>query len=207
MSGLSSATVEAVIKNRRTYYALEKSSPISNERIQEIVKNAVLHVPSSFNFQPVRVVVLFGAEHDKFWEAVKTTLKPLVPDATAWAASEARVNGFKAGYGTVLFFESKKVTEAQQAQFPLYAPKFPIWTTQSDAMHQYAVWLALEADGLGANLQHYNPLVDEFVQKTWGIDPDWELNAQLVFGTPVAGKGPNEKTFQPLEDRVKVFGA
>ncbi|RFU29979.1 hypothetical protein B7463_g6343, partial [Scytalidium lignicola] len=204
---VSSATLEAIIKNRRTYYALDKSSTISNDKIQEIVKNAVLHVPSSFNFQPVRVVVLFGAEHDKFWEAVKAALKPLVPDATAWAASEARVNGFKAGYGSVLFFESKKVTQAQQEKFPLYAAKFPLWTAQSDAMHQYAVWLGLEAEGLGANLQHYNPLIDEFVQKTWGIDADWELNAQLVFGTPIAGKGPAEKQFQPLEDRYKVFGA
>jgi len=206
-SPVNFSSLEAIIKNRRTYYALEKKSTISNDKIQEIVKSAILHVPSSFNFQPIRVAILFGAEHDKLWEAVKDVLKPLVPDQTAWAASEAKLNAFKAGYGTILFFESTKVTEAQQAQFPLYAHKFPTWTTQSDAMHQYAVWLALEAEGLGANLQHYDPLIDEFVQKTWGIDPDWKLNAQMVFGKPIEGKGPAAKTFQPIEERFKVFGA
>jgi len=194
------------VKNRRTYYVLTKDSPISKDKIEAVVKEAVLHVPSSFNSQPIRVAILFGAEHDKFWEAVKAVLKPFVPDEKAWEASEARVNGFKAGAGSILFFESKKVTTTQQEQFPLYAEKFPVWTTQSDAMHQFAVWTALEAEGLGANLQHYNPLIDKYVQETYKIDPEWELNAQLVFGGRVEGKGPAEKVFQPVEERVKVFG-
>lgn len=49
-------------------------------------------------------------------------------------------------------------------------------------MHQYVLWTALEAEGAGANLQHYNPLVDAKVQSTWNVDPAWELKAQLVFG-------------------------
>lgn len=102
MSGaVSFESLEALIKHRRTYYALEKKSPISNEKIQEIVKTAILHVPSSFNSQPVRAVILFGAEHEKLWEQVKVILKPLVPDEAAWAASEAKINGFKAAYGSV----------------------------------------------------------------------------------------------------------
>jgi predicted oxidoreductase (fatty acid repression mutant protein) len=71
-------------------------------------------------------------------------------------------------------------------------------------MTQFTIWTALEAEGLGCNLQHYNPLIDAKVAEKWGIDSDWELNAQLVFGTP-AGKA-GEKTFNSLESRVKVFG-
>lgn len=67
------------------------------------------------------------------------------------------------------------------------------------------MWTALEQDGLGASLQHYNPLIDEAICKTWGISTRWQLKAQLVFGKPVGQ--PGEKTFQPLEDRLKVFPA
>jgi predicted oxidoreductase (fatty acid repression mutant protein) len=71
-------------------------------------------------------------------------------------------------------------------------------------MHQFAIWTALEAEGLGCNLQHYNPLIDAKVAEKWGVDSDWELNAQLVFGKPEGKAG--EKQFQSLESRVKVFG-
>jgi predicted oxidoreductase (fatty acid repression mutant protein) len=72
-------------------------------------------------------------------------------------------------------------------------------------MHQIAVWTALELEGFGANLQHYNPLIDDKVAATWGVPKDWELASTLVFGTPVGE--PGDKTFLPLEERVKVFGA
>lgn len=32
------------------------------------------------------------------------------------------------------------------------------------------------------------------------------MRAQLVFGTPFGGPRGGEKTFKPLEGRVKVFG-
>lgn len=73
-------------------------------------------------------------------------------------------------------------------------------------MLQFAVWTVLEAEGLGANLQHYNPLVDAKVVETWGVPATWKLNSQLVFG----GKTVDDaglKTFAPLEEKLKVFGA
>jgi predicted oxidoreductase (fatty acid repression mutant protein) len=91
-----------------------------------------------------------------------------------------------------------------QSKFAIYAERFPPWALQSDAMHQFALWTALESEGLGCNLQHYNPLIDEKVRKEWNVPADWELNAQLVFGTPAGG--PGEKTFIDLGERVKVFG-
>lgn len=53
-------------------------------------------------------------------------------------------------------------------------------------------------------MQHYNPLIDEEVQKTWNVPKSWKLISQQVFGTPV--QQPGEKTFQPLEERLKVYG-
>lgn len=88
------------VQDRRTYYALNKTAPVSDDRIVELVNQTVLSVPSSFNSQSTRVVVLLKAEHEKFWDSVKEVLKPQVP-AEAFAATEQKLNGFKAGYGTV----------------------------------------------------------------------------------------------------------
>lgn len=92
-----------------------------------------------------------------------------------------------------------------QEKFSIYADRFPTWATQSDGMLQFAVWTALEAEGLGANLQHYNPLVDAKVVDEWKIPQSWKLSAQLVFGGKTGEAG--DKAFQPVEEKFKAFGA
>ena len=67
---MSSSKVFDAVKSRRSYYQLEASSPIADDAIHEIVKEAVLHVPSSFNSQSTRVVVLLAGEHKKLWEEI-----------------------------------------------------------------------------------------------------------------------------------------
>lgn len=71
-------------------------------------------------------------------------------------------------------------------------------------MNQFNIWTALEEAGLGASLQHYNPLIDEPVAKAFNIKSSWLLRAQMPFGAPAAQ--PDEKTFQPLNERVLFFG-
>ncbi len=58
--------------------------------------------------------------------------------------------------------------------------------------------------GVGANLQHYNPVIDAQVAQTWNVPANWTLRAQLVFGGIGAPAG--EKTFAPIDERLKVFG-
>lgn len=90
----------------------------------------------------------------------------------------------------------------------MYKDKTDEWLQQSSGMHQYYLWTALEALGLGVNVQHYNPLINAEVQKTWGVPSDWELKAQMVFGAPREGGAPGEKLQKlPLEQRIQVFGA
>jgi len=203
-SKLSADAFLEYVKHRRSYYQLSPRSPISDKKIEEVVRQTVLHVPSSFNSQPTRVILLLKKEHEKFWDIVTGVLRGLVP-ADKFAPTEKKLGWFKAGYGTVLFYESLSTTNQFAEKYALYADKFPIWTTQSDAMHQFAIWTALEAEGLGVNLQHYNPVIDQKVAEAWNVPSDWQLNAQLVFGTP-AGE-PSEKTFLPVDERFKVFGA
>ena len=71
-------------------------------------------------------------------------------------------------------------------------------------LQAFAVWTALEFEGLGCNLQHYNPLIDEKVRGAWGVESNWTLKAQMVFGG-LAGKA-KEKSFQPMEKKLFVYG-
>ena len=71
------------------------------------------------------------------------------------------------------------------------------------------LWTAFEAEGLGCNLQHYNPLPDERAAATWDIPLEWSLKAQLVFGTPQDGARENLPKLDkvPIDERLKVYGA
>ncbi|KZT72466.1 Nitroreductase [Daedalea quercina L-15889] len=200
----SSTNFLEAIKKRRTYYAISNKSNISDERIQEIVKEIVLHVPSSFNSQSSRIVVLFKAEHEKLWDIASEVLKPIVPEQQ-WATTEKKLSSFKAGYGTVLFFEDQVPVRELQKNFPLYQESFPVWSEHSSGMVQFATWTALEQEGFGASLQHYNPLIDQKVKATWNIPETWNLIAEMPFGVP-AGT-PGDKSFKPIEERVKFYGA
>jgi hypothetical protein len=71
-------------------------------------------------------------------------------------------------------------------------------------MHQYAVWTTFAAAGIGANLQHYNPVIDQAVAEQWQIPASWTLRAQLVFGSIAAPAA--DKQFAPVEGRFKVHG-
>ncbi|KAK9328756.1 Nitroreductase-like protein [Lipomyces starkeyi] len=199
---VSTSFLEAVA-TRRTYYKLTNQSTIPDSRILELVNAAVLNTPSSFNSQSTRLVLLLKKEHEKLWEIAKDTLRGMLP-ADVFVNTEQRLNGFQNAYGTILFFESPDPVKALQEKLPMYADRFPIWSEHSSAMHQFFLWTALEAEGLGANLQHYNPLIDERVSAEWNVPADWSLKAQLVFGTPTGE--PLEKTYQPLKERVFVHG-
>ncbi|MCJ1264953.1 hypothetical protein MMC22_004828 [Lobaria immixta] len=193
-------------KLRRSYYQLSNESSISDARIQELVRHAISHVPSSFNSQTTRVVILLKGEHVKLWDAATEVHKASLSEEQ-FQRAEQRFKGFRAAYGTILFFEDTSRVREFQEKFKIYEDRFPPWSEQTNGMHQYFLWTALEAEGLGCNLQHYNPLIDVRVQTEWNLPTEWSLKSQLVFGTPTAESTLREKTFSPLEDRIKVFGA
>lgn len=192
-----------VLKNRRTYYAISNGSPIPDREIEEIVEFALSYVPSAFNSQSSRLVLLLGKEHKKLWEIVKNTLQKIVPTSSFEQTKHKIDTSFASGYGTVLFFEDESVTHSLQKKFPLYAEKFPTWSQHTSAMHQLVVWAMLEDIGFGASLQHYNPLIDDEVKKTWELPSNWVLIAQMPFGIPMVQ--PEEKSRIPIEERIKIF--
>lgn len=200
---MANRNFKEALKHRRTYYSITDKSPVSDEVIKEIIDYALLNVPSAFNSQSTRAVLLLGEQHKRLWNIVKDTLRKIVP-ADAFQATEQKINNsFACGYGTILFFEDQTVVEKLQNAFPPYKDKFPEWSLQTSGMHQHAVWVMLEDVGFGASLQHYNPLIDDEVRKTWNIPESWHLISQMPFGEPTAE--PGKKDAEPLEKRVKVF--
>lgn len=197
-------TLQQIAETRRSIYALNDQLPVSKEEILKVVEHAILHTPSAFNSQSTRLIVLFGDEHQKLWQITEDTLRNIVNDEEKFVPTQQKINGFKAGAGTILFFEDQSVVKALQEKAPLYADKFPSWSDHTSGMHQYVLWTSLASLNIGANLQHYNPVIDEQVASTWGVDADWNLVAQMVFGGIAQPAG--DKTFEPIEKRLKVFG-
>lgn len=192
-----------LITKRRTIYAIGKNVAQTPEYLTDLIQNTIKQSPSSFNSQSSRAVILLNAQHEKFWGFVTDALKAYAKDEESAAKTTAKMATFAAGVGTVLFFEDVETVEGLQAQFPSYAENFPIWAEHSTAIAQFAVWTALHTEGLGASLQHYNPIVDEQVHAEWGIPAHWKLRAQLVFGS-VEGEA-KDKGYIDDATRFKVF--
>ncbi|MFK4050132.1 nitroreductase family protein [Acinetobacter venetianus] len=190
------------IKSRRTIYAIGKNLSVDQTTIEETIREAVKQSPSSFNSQTSRVVTLYGESHTTFWNIVRETLRKIVP-AEAFEGTNAKIDSFAAGFGTVLFYEDQDVVKGLQEQFALYADNFPVWSEHSSAIAQFATWTALSEIGVGASLQHYNPIIDEEVAQTFDIPANWKLRAQLVFGSIEAAAG--EKTYMDDAARFKTF--
>ena len=203
MSKESLVTLQQAFDERRSIYALGNELPVEPQAIVNMAERVLLHTPSSFNSQSSRLVVLFGAEHQKLWDIAEKKLLEAVGDGD-FSGTKQKLDGFRAAAGTVLFYEDNKVVKSLQEQFALYADKFPVWAQQTSAMHQYAMWTELRTLNVGANLQHYNPLVDEDAAKAFAIPDSWELVAQMPFGNIVEPAG--EKTYQPVSERMKVLG-
>ena len=179
------------IKERRSIYAISKETTVSQERIQEVITEAVKYTPSAFNSQSSRVVVLFEKNHDQLWDITEKSLSRIIPE-DQFASTKEKIDSFRNGFGTVLFYEDTSVIESLQEQFALYKDNFPVWSLQSSGMLQFVVWTSLEIEGLGASLQHYNELIDVEVKKQWDLPANWKLLAQMPFGKPVAEASAKE---------------
>ena len=190
------------IKQRRSIYALGNNVTLAQNEIENIIKEAVRQSPSSFNSQTSRAVILFDHSHVKFWTIVLETLQKIVPEA-AFAGTKTKIDSFIAGKGTVLFYEDQPTVKQLQEQFPLYADNFPVWSEHSTGIAQFAVWTALAEQGVGASLQHYNPIVDDEVADVFQVSKDWKLRAQLVFGSIEAPAA--EKAYIDDSVRFKTF--
>ena len=102
----ATATLFELVKERRSLYGLKGESPIPDDTIERIVQDTVLHVPSSFNTQTSRVVLLLKEEHKKVWDIAIDAMEGLVASGTLSEevfqnSTKPKLGSFRAAYGTV----------------------------------------------------------------------------------------------------------
>ncbi|MFD1455458.1 nitroreductase family protein [Levilactobacillus lanxiensis] len=190
-------------KQRRSIYALGRHVKQTPDELTALIEDNIKNGPSSFNNQTTRAIILYGASHEKLWDIVIDRLKQEVPNEEAFAKTTAKINSFKAAFGTVLFFTETKTVKEFEDNFPLYADNFQDWSEQSQGNAQFSVWTSLAENGLGANLQHYNPLIDDEVRAAFNVPASWRLRAQLDFGSIESPADP--KDYMNDDDRFMVF--
>ena len=66
------------IHERRSVYSITNTSPIPKNKIVALIEMLLEDVPSAFNCQSARVVVLFEQAHKIFWDIVMRTLRERV---------------------------------------------------------------------------------------------------------------------------------
>ncbi|KAF1974991.1 Nitroreductase [Bimuria novae-zelandiae CBS 107.79] len=192
------------IAERRSVYALSNEAPISNERILELVTEALKHAPSPFNVRSCRAVVLFGDEHTALWEEAYRVTEATTPAAISILGP--KIKAFGDAKGTVVFLDDPAAYKLLTPRFQAHSALYPEWEEHSSGMNQLIVWTALAAEGVGANLQHYQPGITPFLQERYGVSKEWKVKAQLVFGG-IVGEVPGPKPKTHLEESLKVFGS
>ena len=180
---------------RRSYYKIGKELPVPQEKVAEMIARAVELVPDAFDMKSSRVVVALNEQQDRLWDAVYDVFGGKVP--------REKIDSFKAGAGTVLYFYDMNVVKGLQEKFPAYAGNFPVWANQASGMLQIAVWSALRELGAGASLQHYNPVIDAAVKSMFNVPENYILVAQMPFGGIVEEPEPKEK--EDISRRVAVL--
>jgi uncharacterized protein len=105
-----------------------------------------------------------------------------------------------------MFFDDPGAFDLLKPRAKAVSEQYPEWEEHSSGMNQFIVWTALEAEGLGANLQHYQPGITPYIQKKFDVPETWRLKSQLVFGGRI-GPLPEAKPKTHLESAVRVHGA
>lgn len=184
-----------LLSKRRTYYNLGKEIPVEENKIFDFIKKATELVPDAFNMKSSRVVVVAGEKQNELWERIY--------DEFSGKVSRDKIESFKNAYGTILYFYDSQVVKGLQEKFPAYAENFPNWATQSSAMLQISIWSGLREMNIGANIQHYNPVIDEMVKKLYNLPESYVLIAEMPFGEIISEPEPKEK--EDINKRVKII--
>lgn len=183
-----------VIKNRRSIYSLNGEVSLTNDELKTLVGEVLRVTPDAFHMQSARVLLLLDEKSSLFWEKVNVAFDHSI--------QPEKFEGFRNAKGTVLFFIETDTVKALQEKFSLYADNFPVWAEQANGMLQINLWNALSDKGIGASLQHYNPVIDDMVHKDYEIPSSWLLRGQMPFGGIAAKAG--EKEYMDLSLRMKT---
>lgn len=193
-----------VALKRRSHYALSAEWVAPQEDVETLLKSVLRSVPTHFNSQSVRMVLLTDDAHRRHWELIEQILISQIGEEQYNKSTRAKIhNSFMSGVGTVLYFEESSITKGLSEQMPLYADNFAKWAHQVQGSHQWAVWIGLTELGFGASLQHYIGMNDTAIKEQVGVPAEWEFIAHMPFGKAL--DDPEVKPKTSMDELLKVL--
>lgn len=188
------------LKTRKSVYSLHPQIPIAIEQLQQDLQTILEETPAAFNRPDQAMALLTGDHHQAMWDAIYQKILPLSlqPERT-----KAKIDAIKNTFGTILFFANLGVIDHLQQEFPLYQEKFELWSHQQAGMLQINVWNYLAEQQIGASLQHYCEIIQEWVLEHFHLPAHFQLIAQMPFGGMEEGIPAKKKP--DSEGRFFVF--
>ncbi|MFC3417921.1 nitroreductase family protein [Salinicoccus hispanicus] len=195
------STFTELLEKRRSIYVLGTESKYSTQEISDRIGEVVKQVPSAFNSQTTRVVVLFDEANHAFWDHIYAVQKDIL-EGEIWDMMSGVMTGAKNGVGTVLFFEELDAVK----KMPTNVVRQEAYKQNNNANAQYAVWLALAEMDLGATLQHFNVGYEQGFDKgtkaLFDLPESYEMLAQMPFGSVEQEAGKKEHIETNVQTRV-----
>lgn len=188
---------------RRSIYNLGNEANHSIEEITEFLGKLALGAPSAFNSQTTRLVVVAGDSHQKVGQVINEAQSAILDESMIeWF--NGILGGALNGIGAVLFFEDREAVESMPTGSK---ERSEFYKEQNSAVAQYSTWLGLTELGYGASLQHFNigyeQGFDKKIKEALGLPENWELNAQMPFGSIAEPAGEMPKI--DLDEQVRLF--
>lgn len=182
-----------ILKARRSMYILNDQLPVSRDVVTGRIKEAMSLSPTAFMMQDIHAVVLTGDDHKKLWnQIVHDTLQKIVP-SEPFKRAEIKLQTFSKAYGTILLLRDLDAVEQMKKDYATYANEMDAWSWQDLGIAMVNIWNSLAEINVGANIQHYNPLIDGEVKSTWNIPDNYQLVGQMVYGGIVSRPGDKER--------------
>ena len=186
-------TYSDILKTRRSIYILNDQLPVSQAIVAGRIKEAISLSPTAFMMQDIHAVILTGDNHKKLWDKiVYNTLQKIVP-AEAFKRTEIKLNTFSHATGTILLLRDLEAVEQMRKEYATYADEMDNWSWQDLGIAMVNIWSSLAEINVGANIQHYNPLIDDEVKAAWNIPANYQLVGQMVYGGIVSRPGDKER--------------
>ena len=191
-----------ILKTRRSIYILNDQLPVSQAIVAGRIKEAISLSPTAFMMQDIHAVILAGDNHKKLWDKiVYNTLQKIVP-AEAFKRTEIKLNTFSQATGTILLLRDLEAVEQMRKEYATYADEMDNWSWQDLGIAMVNIWNSLAEINVGANIQHYNPLIDDEVKAAWNIPANYQLVGQMVYGGIVSR--PGDKEHKSGDELVRV---
>ena len=182
--------LQTLLEERRSIRRLRGGPfpPAARQRILE----AVRLTPASYNLPPWRVV-LVADNLDALYAEIAAGFRESL-DGDRLERYLERLQGFAGGVAVALVFVDTTVEQTLRDEKGLAATVAAGYVQQALGMVQYALWLAVTAEGLATSLQHWDEFAGPRLTRFAALPADrFTLIATMPIGYPAEDPRPIER--------------